>query len=199
MAKEERYLMEALQFEGVLRACLYRYTRNNSDVEELLQETYARLLTAGASGEPEVRSVRAFSLTVARNIAFDWLRHKQVVPIELVADMETMNILDERDQIDTIVNSHQELMILIKVVQELPKRCRQVFTLRKVYGYTQKEIAARMNITENTVEQQLIKAVRYCGQALFNQPIAERQATLFDRCRRRMQTVANNIPENAAT
>jgi len=167
VAKEERYLMEALQFEGVLRACLYRYTRNNSDVEELLQETYARLLTAGASGEPEVRSVRAFSLTVARNIAFDWLRHKQVVPIELVADMETMNILDERDQIDTIVNSHQELMILIKVVQELPKRCRQVFTLRKVYGYTQKEIAARMNITENTVEQQLIKAVRYCGQALF--------------------------------
>jgi RNA polymerase sigma factor (sigma-70 family) len=188
VAKEERYLVEALQFEGVLRACLYRYARNNSDVEELLQETYARLLTAGAAGEREVRSVRAFSLTVARNVAFDWLRHKRVVPIELVADMEAMNILDERDQIDAIVNSHQELMILIKVVQELPERCRQVFTLRKVYGYTQKEIAARMNITENTVEQQLIKAVRYCAQALFNQPIAaERQATLFDRFRRRMQ------------
>jgi RNA polymerase sigma factor (sigma-70 family) len=188
VAKEERYLVEALQFEGVLRACLYRYARNNSDVEELLQETYARLLTAGAAGAPEVRSVRAFSLTVARNVAFDWLRHKQVVPIDLVADMEAMNILDERDQIDAIVNSHQELMILIKVVQELPERCRQVFTLRKVYGYTQKEIAARMNITENTVEQQLIKAARHCAQALFNQPIAERQATLFDRWRRRIQT-----------
>jgi RNA polymerase sigma factor (sigma-70 family) len=188
VAKEERYLVEALQFEGVLRACLYRYARNNSDVEELLQETYARLLTAGAAGAPEVRSVRAFSLTVARNVAFDWLRHKQVVPIELVADMEAMNILDERDQIDAIVNSHQELMILVKVVQELPERCRQVFTLRKVYGYTQKEIAARMNITENTVEQQLIKAARHCAQALFNQPIGERQATLFDRFRRRIQT-----------
>ena len=72
MAKaEERYLVQALEFESVLRACLYRYARNISDVEELLQETYARLLTAGASGEPEVRSVRAFSLTVARNVAFD--------------------------------------------------------------------------------------------------------------------------------
>ena len=188
MAKdEERYLVQALEFESVLRACLYRYARNVSDVEELLQETYARLLTAGSSNEPEVRSVRAFSLTVARNVAFDWLRHKQVVPIELVADMEAMDILDERDQIDQIVNSHQELMMLIKAVQQLPERCRQVFTLRKVYGYSQKEIAARMNITENTVEQQLIKAARHCAQALYDQPIAERQATMFERFRRRGQ------------
>ena len=188
MAKdEERYLVQALEFESVLRACLYRYTRNASDVEELLQETYARLLTAGASNEPEVRSVRAFSLTVARNVAFDWLRHKQVVPIELVADMEAMDILDEREQIDAIVNSHQELMMLVAAVQQLPERCRQVFTLRKVYGYSQKEIAARMNITENTVEQQLIKAARHCAQALFDQPIAERPATMFERFRRRGQ------------
>ena len=188
MAKdEERYLVQALEFESVLRACLYRYARNASDVEELLQETYARLLTAGESNEPEVRSVRAFSLTVARNVAFDWLRHKQVVPIELVADMEAMDILDERDQIDQIVNSHQELMMLIKAVQQLPERCRQVFTLRKVYGYSQKEIAARMNITENTVEQQLIKAARHCAQALFDQPVGERPATMFERFRRRGQ------------
>jgi len=186
--EEERYLIQALEFESVLRACLYRYARNSSDVEELLQETYARLLTAGASSEPEVRSVRAFALTIARNVAFDWLRHKQVVPIELVADMEAMDILDERDQIDAIVNSHQELMMLIKAVQQLPERCRQVFTLRKVYGYSQKEIAARMNITENTVEQQLIKAARHCAAALFDQPVAERQATLFERFRRRGQT-----------
>jgi RNA polymerase sigma factor (sigma-70 family) len=185
---EERYLVQALEFESVLRACLYRYARNTSDVEELLQETYARLLAAGASNEPEVRSVRAFSLTVARNVAFDWLRHKQVVPIELVADMEAMDILDERDQIDAIVNSHQELMMLVKAVQQLPERCRQVFTLRKVYGYSQKEIAARMNITENTVEQHLIKAARHCAQALFDQPVAERQATLFERFRRKGQT-----------
>jgi RNA polymerase sigma factor (sigma-70 family) len=184
---EERYLVQALEFESVLRACLYRYARNASDVEELLQETYARLLTAGASNEPEVRSVRAFSLTVARNVAFDWLRHKQVVPIELVADMEAMDILDEREQIDAIVNSHQELMMLVAAVQQLPERCRQVFTLRKVYGYSQKEIAARMNITENTVEQQLIKAARHCAQALFDQPIAERPATMFERFRRRGQ------------
>lgn len=168
---DERYLLQALEFEGVLRACLYRYTRNNSDVDELLQEVYARLLTAGASDDPEVRSVRAFALTVARNVAFDWLRHRQVVPIELVADLEALEVLDEGEQIEEIVNSHQELAMLVKAIQSLPDRCRQVFTLRKVYGYSQKEIALRLSISENTVEQHLTKAARRCAQALFDQPV----------------------------
>jgi len=182
---DERYLLQALEFEGVLRACLYRYTRNNSDVDELLQEVYARLLTAGASDDPEVRSVRAFALTVARNVAFDWLRHRQVVPIELVADLEALEVLDEGEQIEEIVNSHQELAMLVKAIQGLPDRCRQVFTLRKVYGYSQKEIALRLSISENTVEQHLTKAARRCAQALFDQPVSERRSMLFDRFRKR--------------
>ncbi|HVO45090.1 MAG TPA: sigma-70 family RNA polymerase sigma factor [Steroidobacteraceae bacterium] len=182
---EERYLLRALEFENVLRACLYRYTRNSSDVEELLQETYARLLVAAASDDPEVRSVRGFALTVARNVAFDWLRHRQVVPIELVADIEALEILDENEQVEETVNHHQELAMLVKAIQELPERCRQVFTLRKVYGYSQKEIAARLGISENTVEQHLTRAARLCARALFDQPILAGPSRLLDRFRGR--------------
>ena len=184
---DERYLLQALEIEGVLRACLYRYTRNNSDVDELLQEVYARLLVSGSSEEPEVRSVRAFALTIARNVAFDWLRHRQVVPIELVADLEALEVLDEGEQIEEIVNSHQELAMLVRAIQGLPDRCRQVFTLRKVYGYSQKEIALRLNISENTVEQHLAKGMRLCSAALADSPMAERRAQWFERARRRVE------------
>ena len=186
MAKnEERYLLKALEHEGALRACLYRYTRNRSDVEDLLQETYARLLAAAGTDEPEVRSIRSFSLTVARNVAFDWLRHKHVVPMELMADMEDLAVLDERAGVEEIINSHQELAMLVRTIQDLPDRGRQVFTLRKVYGYSQREIASRLGISENVVEQHLTTAARRCAQTLFEQPTMPARSPLFDRLLRR--------------
>jgi RNA polymerase sigma factor (sigma-70 family) len=184
----DRYLVASLEFEGVLRACLYRYARNAADVDELLQETYAHLLAAGAAkGREEVRSIRAFALTVARNVALSWLRHRQVVPIELVADLEALELLDEASQVDEIVNTHQELALLTQAVARLPTRCRQVFTLRKVYGLSQKEIAAELNISENTVEQHLAKGMRLCSAALAGSPVAERRSPWFDRSRRRVE------------
>jgi RNA polymerase sigma factor (sigma-70 family) len=183
---EDRYLVASLEFEGVLRACLYRYARNVADVDELLQETYEHLLAAGAAPErEEVRSIRAFALTVARNVALSWLRHRQVVPIELVADLETLETLDDRDQVEEIVNSHQELALLTRAVARLPERCRQVFTLRKVYGLSQKEIAASLSISENTVEQHLAKGVRLCTAALAGAPLAQRDVSSIDKARRR--------------
>lgn len=185
---DDRYLVASLEFEGVLRACLYRYTRNSADVDELLQETWAHLLAAGAAqNREEIRSIRAFALTVARNVALSWLRHRQVVPIELVADLEQLELLDERSQVEEIVNTHQELALLAHAVSRLPARCRHVFTLRKVYGLSQKEIAAELNISENTVEQHLAKGVRLCSAALATTPIAERRSPWFDRARRRAE------------
>ena len=189
MAKiEDRFLLHALEFEGVLRACLWRYTHNNSDVDDLLQVTYARLLIVGATAHStEVRSIRAFCLAVTRNVALDWLRRQQVVPFELVEDLGALDVLDEGEQIEEIVNAHQELELLAEAVAALPTRCRQAFTLRKVYGFSQKEIAARLNISENTVEQHLAKAARRCAQALFDTPLARRQIGWFPGVRRRMK------------
>ena len=59
----------------------------------------------------------------------------------------------------------------------MTRRCRQTFTLRKVYGYSQKEIAAQLSISEHTVEQHLSKAARRCAQVLFDSPLSHRQPT----------------------
>jgi RNA polymerase sigma factor (sigma-70 family) len=183
----DRYLLEALKSEGVLRAYLFRFVRNPADVDELLQETYARLLTVSPAGG-EVRSVRALALTIARNIALDWLRHRDVVPIELVSDLAALDVLDERAQVDEIVNSHQELAMLSEVLADLPTRIRQAFTLRRVYGLSQQEIAQRMGISDKTVEQLLVRAVRRCANALYAREVAaDHPDSMSDRMRRRLK------------
>jgi RNA polymerase sigma factor (sigma-70 family) len=173
---KQEIVLQALEFESVLRACLYKYVRNRADVDELVQETYARLL-AFESLPPSVRSVRAYVLTVARNVALDWRRHRAVVVIDLIPNLEDLRLEDEGSDVQNWMENTQQLDLLMKAVSTLTQRCRQVFTLRKIYGYSQKEIAASLGISENTVEQHLTKAVRRLAE---NVPLATAIAEFGD-------------------
>ena len=51
---------------------------------------------------------------------------------------------------------------MTKAIQSLPDRCRQVFTLRKVYGLSQKEVARELGISEKTVSAQIAIGMRKC-------------------------------------
>ena len=48
----------------------------------------------------------------------------------------------------------------------LLNRCRQVLTLRKIYGLSQKQIAAQLGIAEHTVEAQVGNGMRGCAKFL---------------------------------
>jgi RNA polymerase sigma-70 factor (ECF subfamily) len=51
-------------------------------------------------------------------------------------------------------------------MEALPTRCRQVFTLRKLYELSHREIADQLGISERTVEAQIDKAMRRCAAFL---------------------------------
>jgi RNA polymerase sigma-70 factor (ECF subfamily) len=70
---------------------------------------------------------------------------------------------DNTDVVET-VSKRQEFTLLTQAIQTLPERCRQVFTLRTAYGLSQKEIAAKLGISENTVEKQMGKGIRVCTE-----------------------------------
>ena len=54
----------------------------------------------------------------------------------------------------------QELELLTQAIQSLPTRCRQIITLRRIYGMSQKEVAAQLGIAEHTVEAQATIGLR---------------------------------------
>lgn len=128
------------------------------DVDDVIQESYARLLKARE--QQQVREPKAFLFTIARNIVYDMFRREKVVQFESLTHFPDSSVLDEETNVEEIVSLRDEVDLLVRAVESLPKRCRQVMTLRMAYGLSQKEIARELGISPHTVKAQLAKGMR---------------------------------------
>ncbi len=156
---------EILPHEPDVRGWLERRTRGLSgiDVDDIIQEAYARLWTA----EPErIKEPRAYFFTTARNLVSEILRRSQIVSIEMMADIETLNIVASDIDAERRLSGRQEVKRLFGALANLPQRCRQAFELRKFEALSQKEIAYRMGVAESTVEKHLSKALRLVMESM---------------------------------
>jgi RNA polymerase sigma factor (sigma-70 family) len=165
-----RYLLQALEHESALRSCLYGYTRSEADVDELLQVVYGRLWAKGASGDSEVRSVRAFALTVARNVVVDWVRHCNLVPIVFVPDVSELSAEEYAPAAETVASRNELIDKALQVALRLSDSCREIYLLHHVEGYTIPELAENLALSEQEVRGQLNKALRETARLLLNPP-----------------------------
>jgi RNA polymerase sigma factor (sigma-70 family) len=140
------------------------------DVEDVVQETYLRLFQA-AKRQP-IRSPRAFMFKTVRNLALNKLRWadalNHMVEVERQPDGESKpehgleDTADDRTP-EVAAESEQEFSVLCQALRALPRQCRRVMLLRRVYGLSQKEVAVRLGISERTVENHIAKAAVACS------------------------------------
>ena len=145
--------------EGMLRAWLRSRFPTENDVDDIVQEAYARVLEARAT--TAIESPKAFLFATARNLVLARFRRPQAASGQNgLTEFEIESVLDESADVPQAVARAQELELLTQAIQSLPTRCRQVLTLRKIYGLSQREVAAQLGITENTVEAQGVIGLR---------------------------------------
>jgi RNA polymerase sigma factor (sigma-70 family) len=114
----------------------------------------------------EIQNIEAFAVTTARHVALDWLRRQQVVKLDNLDDISDSNLQDGALDLDEVIHTHQQVVRIAAGIAQLSQRAREVFILRRVYDLSQKEIAARLGISEGAVEQQLIRGMKRCLQLL---------------------------------
>lgn len=136
----------------MLRGWLKNYFPADTDVDDIVQEAYLRVLKAREA--TVIESPKAFVFAVAKNVALGRLRQRQVPAHDLLAEIDAESILDETANVHREVTRAEDLELLTLAIQSLPSRCRQVLTLRKIYGLSQRDVAAQLGIAEHTVEAQ---------------------------------------------
>ena len=160
-----RWFTDEVQVHAsTLRAWLRSTFPVLADPDNLVQESLTRVWRVRQTGA--IQSPKALLFTTARHLALDELRRRKIVPLEPLAEMGDLTVLDEGIAAPEAAARHQELEYLTQAIQSLPARCRQVLTLRKIYGLSQKEIAARLGISEHTVEAQVANGMRGCAKFL---------------------------------
>src|SRR3990172_4320894 len=148
-----RWFAEEVQpHEAALRAWLRARFPTLTDADDLVQESYARLLRVRETGS--IACARAFLFVTARNLALNQLRHLRLERPEGLAELDASGVLNDGAAIPESVAHAEDLQLLIQAIQSLPSRCRQIVTLRKIYGRYQKEVAQQLGISEHTVEAQ---------------------------------------------
>lgn len=133
-------------------------------VDDVVQESYLRILKARA--EQPIQSARAFLFRVARNVVLDLLRHNRASPIDNVSHLEGLSVLEDSPDAAEIAARRERIGLLAEAIAELPRRCREIFILHKIKGFSRKEVAAQLGLSDRTVGVQSDRAVRRCADFL---------------------------------
>lgn len=136
--------------------CLYalHYLKDADLVEDVVQECFAVLWEKLREGMV-VSNRRAWLYTAVRNRCLDRLRRKGLA-VESLRPCDTMGIIDDDDAME---RSEIEAR-LWTAIDSLPERCREVFLMSKRDGMKYEEIARELDVSENTVRNQISKALK---------------------------------------
>lgn len=154
---------------------ILRSVRDRATAEELLQDTWMRVL----SGLKDFQRASKFSTwvyTVARNLCIDQAR-KAVLRRHPSLDQRSQSLADDgptlgegladdRPGADRSAIRKELQRKLVQAIQALPDEQREVFMLREYGALAFKEIAAIVGVPENTVKSRMRYALERLQSAL---------------------------------
>lgn len=145
-AQEQLYKLLAPK----LFAVSLKYSRNYEEAQDNLQESFLLIFEKLKQFKGE-GSFEGWAKRLVVNYVLQQYR-KQGAFLELVSD-KLPNI--EEVEVD---DESVSMEFLLKIIQELPDRYRLVFNLYVVDGYSHKEIAEMLEITDGTSKSNLARA-----------------------------------------
>lgn len=137
----------------------YRYVRHAMEAEDILVTAFTKVFERIAQFKGE-GSFEGWIRRIMVNEALTYLRKSRSMYLE--TELEQADREPDYDRL----SDHLEAEDLLKMIQELPAGYRLVFNMYAIDGYSHKEIAEQLGISENTSKSQLSRARVYLQKML---------------------------------
>lgn len=139
---------------------LYGYamtlTRNSTEAEDLVQDTYLRA-TSAPNQPPAGSNLKAWLFVIMRNAWLNQVRHHQSGP--RFVELETNDPADDaRDNPHVVYLRKLEREQVREAIEKLPEAHREIVVLRDIEGFTYQEIAMVLDCPAGTVMSRLGRA-----------------------------------------
>jgi RNA polymerase sigma-70 factor (ECF subfamily) len=138
--------------------CL-RYVKSSMQAEDVLVMAFTKVFERISQFKGE-GSFEGWIRRITVNEALTSLRKSRIMVIE--TDLEYA----DREPDYNALTDHLEAEDLLKIIEKLPPGYRVVFNMYAIDGYSHKEIADQLGISENTSKSQLSRARMYLQKLL---------------------------------
>ena len=154
--------------KGKLKGFLKKVLPVGEDEESIMQEIYLKLWSKRTIVETD-KNFETFLFTLARNMVIDVMR-KRLNKQKYLEDLYTQLKEEQRNSLDTLAAvEYSELeQKIFELINKLPEKRQEIFKLNRIEGFTYKEIAAKLDISENTVDTQIRKALTFLRSEMKN-------------------------------
>jgi RNA polymerase sigma factor (sigma-70 family) len=145
----QRQLFE--KYSAKLMAVSHRYSKNKAEAEDILQESFIKIFKS-LDKLRDYSNVGAWMKRIVINTAINHQRGK--LYLFPMVDITYVN----KSYSESAALSAYGFEELLLMIRELPTGCQVIFNLYAIEGYSHKEIAERLGISEGTSKSQYSRA-----------------------------------------
>jgi len=146
---------------------LYNFVKskinNSEDAKEVVQDVFVKLWNAKSKIDLNSPTIKSYLYTMARNTMIDAIRKKKDQSDVDIDNLDAGNIAtDDSDTLDPYIIRTE----IMKSLEILKPKTKQIFQLNKLQGYTYEEISQHLDISVRTVEDNMSRAYRLLREEL---------------------------------
>ncbi|MBX2962315.1 MAG: sigma-70 family RNA polymerase sigma factor [Cyclobacteriaceae bacterium] len=164
--KAQQHLYD--HYSSKMYAVCYRYVKDSMEAEDILVTAFTRIFERIDQFKGE-GSFEGWIRRIVVNEALTYLRRNRSLYLE--TELEAA----DREPDYASISDHLEAEDLLNMIQELPSGYRMVFNLYAIDGYSHKEIAEQLGISENTSKSQLSRARTFLQKLLIERDCITQQ------------------------
>lgn len=143
-----------------LTGFVFSFVNDREVARDLVHDLFLNLWKRQIAPDPQ-KSIKTYLFTIARNQAFNYLKHQQVIALNERGIVEEYGFAqDEPEEIEL------RLECVRKKLNELPEKQHEVVIKCCVEGKMYREVAAELEISENTVKTHLMRAMKFLREEL---------------------------------